>query len=492
VLLIVSFIGHADLRAFGLSDGRSSARSDEEGPIQRLLRQLRSEGKCLPGTARLTLFDDTPKIDLREQFRQTLKERLPEIGLAGLTVGLQPLELAGPTDLDGLYQSVRRAVLAEAREADGTVFNLSAGTPAMYGTLLLVANSLPSDQKVLLYESSPERDVVEVQLPYVIAAREKKSERAGGAPGLSTEAENSLLRDTVVEDPLVEAAYACLYNEAKRRRPADSTATVLMVGASGSGKWHAARQFAHWRGGEVTEWLDPSMKPGADAAGTVLVRRVESWPREALFRLSAWRLQHPGVAMAATFRCDVQFVSPLDMILREALHGAAHVSLPPLSGRSDRIELAETMARRVGLWHSTLRERLGHDLLVSEAENLHELQGLLATAAARSETRHADRAAYIQARQLADVPDCLSLLDEAHQVLKGLKFGRGRPSLKEVLEAIEVAVVRYAQAGGRTQKQAGSLLGYARPQQTVSEIIARRMDFRQWRTRLAASEQDEP
>jgi transcriptional regulator of acetoin/glycerol metabolism len=322
-------------------------------------------------------------------------------------------------------------------------------------------------------------------LPYVIAVRENKAARARDLPRISAAARRRLLPHTVVEDPIVEAAYAALHKAATRRR---GTPTVLISGPSGSGKWHAARQFAAWRATEKSEWLSPTLPDSLDAVSTVLIRRLDTWPTEKLLELSSWRLRHADVAVAATWRTDVVPAAPLEAVARHGLVGAEQVPLPALSARRDIVSLGESIAEQNGISDGKIKQRLQYDLLTDVyPRNLHDLKTVLATAASRSKGHHPERAAYLEADHLADVGEAQALLYEAYQVLVGLHFSKGRPNLDEILDIVRALVIRCAQAHGRTEKQVGALLGCS--QQAVSKSLKQKIRLSDWKTRLSLSDE---
>jgi hypothetical protein len=485
--LIVSFIGRQDVESFGLRELRKApVSSDDRSPILRLILGLAPEGKCGPGT-RLMLFDDDPAgSDLRERFCSKLEEALPEFGLRGLAVERRRIALpSGPTDLNALFEVVWAALgFADAQRPKEVIFHLSSGTPAMQVTLLLAALCLPFET-ARLFETSRERGVVTVEPPYVLALREKLRPRSGRPPRLPEAARKLLLPNTVLDDPFANAAFAALHNAACARRPA----RVLIQGPTGSGKWHAARQFAIWRKRPATEWLDDAPlaggEPPVEKGAAVLVYRLDRWDARALERLGLWCATHRDAAVVGTWRTDVPPKAPLPAVARDGLKGAAHLHLPALGSRSDIVALAEALARQLGLWHAKIRERLQYELLTDVyPHNLHDLKSVLATAASLAGARrHPDRGVYRRAMETLEARDARALLQEACDTATALRFSRER-TVDDVLEAIKVAVARLAQAEGRTQKEIGQLLGCS--QQAVSALLRRKLDARKWRDLPAA------
>lgn len=294
--LIVSFIGETDIKFF-------PPQGEDMSPILRLLIGL--PGGLQPAQTRLMLFDDdvAPKRK-RQDFCERLEAALPALGLTGLTIDRRHIAMPeGPTDLNCLYEAVWAAIPKSGPDcADEVVFHFSSGTPSMKVTLLLAANCLRLD-KVRVIETSSQHHVLEVRLPYVLAAREIRArERTHARARLDATARKQLLPDTVMDDPLVEAAYAGLYKAAvdKKKPP-----RVVVRGPEGSGKWHAALQFARWRGAGVVHWLEASALPEIPTGSTVLIRHLDSWPTEALAQLTRLAAERPDSAIIATLRTAI-------------------------------------------------------------------------------------------------------------------------------------------------------------------------------------------
>jgi hypothetical protein len=460
--LLVSFIGETDLKYL-------PPNGENVSPILRLLTGLQG---LQPTQTRLLLFDDdrNGRTD-RRGFCEKLQKALPELGLTGLDVTRRPISLpAGPTDLNALYETVWAAIPKSGpARADEVVFHFSSGTPAMKVTLLLAANCLRLD-KVRVIETSSQHGVLEIRLPYVLAAREiRERERTRLRPRLDDNARKTLLPDTVIDDPLVNAAYAALYKAAVSR---GMPPRVLVRGPEGSGKWHACKQFANWRAKETVHWLEASEPPKMPQDGTVLIYHLDAWSAEALKNLTLMAAGRPDIAIAATFRTDHSPIAPLGVLAAEGLRGAAHIELPALGARpSDIVALSEALARQMKIADGRLKDRLQYDFLTDTyRRNLHDLKNLLATAAMDSPGIHPERPAYVRAKQIRDAE---VLLNDAWRILAGLDFRPGQhPTLAEVLETVRVAVALRAKAQGRTLQETGELLGLK--EQTVSDILRRR------------------
>ena len=470
--LVISFIGNTDLRYL-------QPQEENLSPIRRVLNGLSTLQPYIPParTRLLLLDDDRPGQSDRADFCAALGSQLPGLGLEGLRVERWPVVLPeGPTDLNALYENVWAAIPTSGPEqADEIVFHLTSGTPAMQLTLMLAAHCLRLDQ-VRLIETSHQQGVCEVRPPYVLAARERRLD-VRSKSRLPEPARRTLLSDTVLDDPPVQAVYAALYKAATTRKLPQR---LVVRGPVGSGKWHACQQFARWRRGEVAQWFEPASPPELPDKATLLIHRLDTWPPSALQGLAVLAATRPDCAIAATFRTDLTPAAPLEVLARDGLRGAAHLDLQALGARSDVVALGAALARQLGILDGKVKERLQYELLTDlYPNNLHDLKSLLATAAARSPGAHPERAAYIQARQLRDTQ---ALLAEACQILTGMDFGPNRRRLDDVLEVIRAVIVQRARADGRSQGEIGELLGIS--QQTVSAILKSRLDLRGWRTVL--------
>jgi len=469
--LIISFIGNTDLKALGFNPPRPDQPGPDQSPIQRLLGGLPSDSQSV----RLVLLDDDRTgADLRARFCDRLREQLPELGIDGVEVEHCPVTLPdGPTDLSALYEQVWKAIPTSGPDsADEVVFHLTSGTPAMQLTLMLASQSLRLDE-ARLFETSREQGVRELKPPYTLALRRKRERErvAYQSPGsLSDAARKGLLKGTVVEDTLAESAYAALHKAAGNRK---QPPRVLISGPTGSGKWHACRQFARWRKcQDPVIWTDPAHCPELPKGTTLLIRRLDTWPESAWQTLAQLADEHRDLAIAATFRIDRRPTDALVGLL------PVQIRLPALGARTDVVALAESLAGELGILDGKLKERLQHDLFTNVyPRSLHELKSLLATANAYSPGAHPERKAYLQAR---DLHEARQLLDEAWQVLTGMDFGVGRHQLDDVLKAIRAAVVRCALTDGRSQEETGALLGLS--QSTISEILKAELDPQLWQS----------
>jgi hypothetical protein len=479
--LLVSFIGQRDLDNF-------PPQGENMSPILRLLTGL--PGGLQPEQTRLMLFDDDVVPNRKRlDFCEKLERALPELGLAGLTIDRCHITMPdGPTDLNCLYETVWAEIRKSRPErADEVVFHFSSGTASMQVTMLLAAQCLRLN-KTRVIETSRQHNVLDMRLPYVLAAREiRERERARVLPQLADAGRAGLLPHTVIIDPVVEAAYAALYKATIEERKIP--VRVLVRGPEGSGKWHAATQFAHWRGAATVHWLEAAVTPDLPPGSTVLIRHLDTWPAGALAQLTLLAAERPDLAMVATLRTDRPQMAPPEVQASEGLRGAGQVELPALGVRGDVVALGESLARQLGLLDGKLKGRFQHDWLYPAADdaehpsklkkglkhewltdvyprNLHDLKGLLATADLHGPGVHPDRAAYLQARTRRATDH---VLGDAWRTLSGLDFGPGRPTLDELLKAVRAATVLRVYSQGRTHEETGAVLGLSRS--TVQAIL---------------------
>lgn len=481
--LVVSFIGDTDLNCYRIG-GRSPRSEKDRSPLERLLVHLAALNLCTPGQTALLLFDDRPKSTDRAEWMEKLVKLLPEFGIRDLDVRLEPAPLAGgPNDFGSLYDIVfRRLPALGGREADEVIFNVTSGTWAMQSTLVLAACCLPSLRKTRLFESSTQRDVLEVTLPYVLFQRESRRELPG-RPRLSPASRKALIPHTVVGDPEVETVFAMLARAAANR----AAQTLVIKGPGGSGKWRAAEQFGRWRASCQTEtWLTSVLPPYPVPEGsTVLIWRLDAWQARDLDALATWRVQNPNVSVVATWRTDTPAAAPLQEVLRSALPGAAHATLPSLSARTDIVDLGEALAVQLGLMAGKVGQRLQCELAADiYANNLHDLKRALVLTDLNSKGMHPDRRGALRAIEMRNADDREPLLREIFDTIANLRFGPGRPglTLDGALDLVKQLIMQTALAQGRSQKETGELLGYE--QSTISEWVGKRIELSQWRTPL--------
>lgn len=461
--LVVSFIGNADIEYI-------YPKNNDTSPILRLLMYLTEIRPFVPlnETALMLFDDDAEDKNLRTVFCQRLHQVLPQLGLDELKVERCKISLPeGPTDMNALYENVWRYIPTSGvqRETE-VIFHLSSGTPVMKFTLMLAAHCLPL-KNIRMYETSNQKGVMQINPPYVLAAREIRDYgNINSLPKLSEKARSLLLTNTVITDRYVQASYAKLYKAAvKSKMPS----RVVIKGPVGSGKWHACKQFSKWRNEGIIEWRSWKDRPAihVEDKGTLLIWCLNHWPEEALKELVSISANYPNLAIAATFRTDRPAIASRRALAHDGLRFATHVDLPSLGARSDVVELGESLVRQLGLPDGKLKKRLQYDLLSDlYPRNLHDLGRLLATASALSSGAHVDHKAFEQTKQLEAADEVLA---RSWEILVGLKFGKGRPSLENVLDTIRSSVVRRARFEGRSQQAVGELLGIS--QQRVSEIL---------------------
>lgn len=470
--LIVSFIGNTDLKFF-------PPQGEDCSPILRLMLGMKVIEPRIPTVkTRLLLFDDDkPGQTKREEFCNALERIIPECGFAGVTIERYKLSLAeGPTDLHALYEQVWRAIpAAKGLPKTEVLFHISSGVPAMGFTLLLAANCLPLDH-VRIFETSAEKDVKEVRLPYVLAAREARyQQRAARRIRLPEKARKTLIEHTVIDDPHVNESYAVLYKCATESR--DLPVRLIIKGPAGSGKWHACQQFDKWRGSSSAEWIKPDLQPAIPADCTLCIHDLNGWSEDALRQLTQLSATRPDIAIVATYRTDQPPAAPIETLARDGLRGAVQIELPSLGARNDIASLGIALANQSGIRDGKLHARLHYDWQTDlYPNNLHDLRRLLINAAAYSDGMHPENDAY---RRMRGQIEAEHLLSEAWNVLSGLAFGQGQSSLDELLDQVRYATLSRLVNQGRSQAEVAMLTGMK--QTTVSDALKKK-PHSLWRT----------
>lgn len=460
--LIVSFVGHQDLKHFQIDSGPPPQRGADSSPILRLLQALNDRGEL--GGAKLLLFDDEPASGRRKQFATALTQASQQ---AGLPVDIpDPVPITGhdgPTDLDGLFWAVwDKLNLPAAQRPDDIVFHVTSGTPAMHLTMMLAALCLYERSRIFETSNRPGASASEIRPPYGIALKKRSRPHASAARGLPDRARNTLLPGLVVEDAVAVAEFAALYRTAQSTKPP----RVLIRGPAGSGKWWAARQFARWRGkGHAqVEWLDAASLdacPPITVKSTILIRHLDRWDEGRLHALQAWCVRNPLAAVAATWRDDRPPRVALNQVTEIGLRAAAQVCLPAFFARDDKLALAKAMAKEQGLLTTKMHARLQHQMLAPSApKSLHELAQVLAHAASRSDSRNIEREAFDQGLQMLQAQESLAALHAAFERILELRFEDCK--LETVLEDVKHAAVRLASMQGRTHAEIAAILGCSR------------------------------
>ncbi len=463
--VIVSFIGKTDLKAF---DILPSDRS-ETSPIERLLTDDTVRRNMDPARSRLILFDDDPpECDERQRFCEELEAALEEWDLQGMTVERVPLP-GIKSDREKLYEGVWKAI-PQSGGYGRYIFHVSSGAFPMQATLFLAAATFPfpPGSQVDIYETSREEGVKQLALPYVLGLRAaKERERSEGRLTLEDEARRKLQPHTVAEDPEVQHAYAVLYQTAQRWHEVAGKGTslegesVLIKGPCGCGKWHAARQLAHWSERTLQVCGGPDELPQAPEPGTLLgIRRLETWDEAALRRLRHWRDQHPQMAVVATWRTDRPPQTDLQTAIHEGLDAPVEVLLPALEIRSDIRELVKALAAWHGIPTGKIDELFQYEAMAHFPAGLHDLERLVVNSHAyRNRKTHPDEKGRQRAKRQLSADAALDALWQHYQALCALRFGGNQPNLKERLDAIKRAIVVLAETNGRTQRQIADFLG---------------------------------
>ena len=459
---IVSFVGKADLEAAGVKPSRRP-ETVEIGPIWRFLQhQLENseigtyDGDCI------LLLDDRADTGERELYVRWLTIKLASLYTRwAIPVDRVVLQLDGkPTSLRLLDREVTRVIPRDRHE---TRFMVSAGTGAMYATLVLAAQTLQL-RRPRLFEASPDADVVELDVPWDIGLR--RHQRSRRAPGARRQAARpgSLLPYTVIDDDAVCAVYAALRRLASRPPAVYGSSNVLLLhGPAGAGKRHAARQFAQWvNRGEHT--VDATTGPDLAALrnhGTLIVPNLQ----DAVARWDAWRQAArdlPEHRFVFLWRSDgMADIGPVQA-LHDGLAGAGCFRLPPLAERSDQIALVEAFAGRAGKLDGKVRQRFQYPLSSRElTSNLHELETLVNMAAAADDDPHISAIGVERAQLQLDAVRAQSLLPRLARVIAEQGYV-GRVDLPSLFDAMEALAMDIQGGGGSTNNDIAKRIGIAR------------------------------
>jgi len=214
---LLSWIGAADLRA--------SVGDAADGPI--------SQAAIALPLHRVLLLSDYGR-ECSEDFVRWLGAKV------ACPIELRCVDLASPTDFGEIFRAVSDLLADIERERDaypGLTYHLSPGTPAMAAVWMLVARSIfPAE----LIESSPQRGVKLVEIPFDIAAEFLPSvlDRQGRTVERLSAAippEGARFDDIVYRSPQMHRAVE------RAKLAAPLTVPVLIEGESGTGKELLAR-----------------------------------------------------------------------------------------------------------------------------------------------------------------------------------------------------------------------------------------------------------
>lgn len=458
--LIVSFMGMTDLKFWPVSE----ENPDDQSPLYRLLDYLFQRPSVPLDETKLLLFHEDG-----QKWTDLVKQIEADIEVLGWgAIGFEAIKLElpdGPTDLDALYagtwDKIRNSVKRRTREE---IFNITSGTPAMQACLILAADCLRLN-KPRRFQMSRQKKVEEIQLPWAIAYRPRATPRGPKARNKLTDAaRKGLLPNTVLGDPIVETELAALYNAATRA-PNDAPVRVLLRGPTGSGKWTAARQFAAWRGGAVSEWHDPDHAPEVVENGSLLVHRLDAWTTDQMRMLGVLAKAREDIAIAATFRTDMGR-AVLDLPrARENLPGVQQFTLPLPNERDDFIALASALAKKHGYKDGKLHERLGYPLYQGVPHGLTGLEALLTSAGSHGPGVHPDQTAVSDELAVLQAEDVLT---ECIERIAAANYSPER-TLLDILADVEKAAVLLALQGGRAKSELETRIGIGRRKLTDIE-----------------------
>lgn len=466
--VIVTFVGGQDLKHLHHS---VADRTQDMSPILRLLTYLRSSEQHDWQDVQLLVLEDGPDKDERKAFHAALPFRLAELNFPKDMLCRKDLNIGGPTDWQGLYDEVWRKIPTPSTKGfKRYLFHVTSGTGTMQATLILAATcmSLPRNE-VRVFETSKQQDVREIELPYLLGLRARQLRERRATPGKLTAAvRKTLLPNTVVSNWKAQDVYAQLHNIAMSS--GDEAPRVLIRGSIGSGKRHAAQQFAQWRCGELIECTTQDELPTAtQPRQIILIRWLDAWPKDALQALTQWCDDHRQTCVLATWRTDLAPVVSIKERESFGLRGASQVELPSLASRDDIHELAEALVKSMGGHDGKLFERFQYDYVNDVyPRGLHDLKALLAgNVSFYAPGKHPDVEGDKRARGAMAADEARAVLQRTFEMLSGFHFGGGMPDLKAQMETIKEAVVSIGLGNGYSLDQVTALIGVS--QGTVSK-----------------------
>ncbi len=212
--LLYSWLGMSDMRLID----QEAVEDHQRGPLYYALLDNRFTA--------LVLLSNSSKEET-EGYVASLKSRL---ALQGREIAAETVYfvLKDPTDYSRIYYEVKQLLDSRSAGEDQRWFHLSPGTPAMAAVWIVLSQS---SHKAQLIQTSREQGLVEVELPFVLAARERSS--------LSR-----MFQDLMVDQRLAGQEFrAIIHRDAAMKRLIDKAARaskfdvpVLISGESGTGK----------------------------------------------------------------------------------------------------------------------------------------------------------------------------------------------------------------------------------------------------------------
>lgn len=481
--LIVSFIGNTDLECSQKRNAplrenmeqTDTRKLPEDGPIFKLLLaqgdpQLFELNTRESETTLLLFDDDKPGKTERKEFCDNLTEILKQ---NGLSVEIERAAIAmpkGPTDLDALYGAIGKNIPTSGSDKpDQVIFHISSGTPAMKFSLLLASFYLPLKSSCLV-ETSRERGVKKVNPPFILAAKAKDRSEKAKQQKLPEKILNNLPSHTVIDDSSVHHKYATLYNYVSKKKKEKKR--ILVTGATGTGKWHACHQACQWveDGKSVVQWTEGAQPEVTDETAILMIKHLDSFSSTALEQLNSLASERETLIIMATYRTDNWLQSPGTLAKnRAAMGGACIIELPSLAMRDDIIRLAEALAKKHGIASGKIKERLQLDLLNAVfPNNLHDLESLLITADAASNTKHPETGAVTNEIILNQSNNAMK---DIFRKLNTMEFHEDA-NLPELLNDLKECVIRKAYTIFKTQDAVAKKIGISQTQ--VYEILKKR------------------
>ncbi|MFM2648008.1 sigma-54 interaction domain-containing protein [Vibrio diabolicus] len=208
---LISWLGRTDLDQMKLDNPASIAT-------------IALKGKTLDS---IIILASTWEEDWHD-YKEWLERKLACAGRSKTSVAIQRVRLVSPIDYSSITKVMHKQLGSVAPEADQVFLNLTSGTPAMTAVSVLLSKGIAKCQ---LLQTSPQGEIIEVDVPIDFAAEYKKA---------STSAVQSLAENS----PRLHAAFESITANSevmqllvkKAQRLALSDLPALVLGESGSGK----------------------------------------------------------------------------------------------------------------------------------------------------------------------------------------------------------------------------------------------------------------
>lgn len=161
-------------------------------------------------------------------YEDWLKRKLAIAGRTNTSVSIQRVRIASPIDYASITKVIHKQLSALTARADQVYINLTSGTPAMTVVSVLLSKG---NAKCQLLQTSPDGDIINVDVPIDFAAEYRKSSSSAisqlaSQPPTNHGAFDSITAKSEVMKQIIK----------KAQRLAYSDLPALLLGESGTGK----------------------------------------------------------------------------------------------------------------------------------------------------------------------------------------------------------------------------------------------------------------